>query len=1043
MTPSDTPGTYRLLVESWHDRNDTRITLDRDHHGLPTALRHSGGYHLAIDTTGHRVTALRLLDHAPSSYDRHDPVAATGTVVVRYGYDEAGRLNEVINSSGEPLTFGYDDEDRITSWTDRNNTSFHYIYDDRGRVVRTEGTDGFLSGTFTYDDETRTTAYTDSLGHTSHHRCTRDGQVAAVTDPLGNTTYTEWDEWGHRPVRVTDPLGRTTSYTYDAVGNLASAEMPDGTTARIRYDTFLNLPTETTEPDGAVWRNRYDSRGNLLTSTDPLGAETRYRHDAAGHLTAVTDALGHTRHAVVNAAGLLIATTDELGNTTRLGRDTFGRITEITDPLGQVTRLGWTVEGWPAWRTHPDGTRETWSWDGEGNLLSHSDPAGHTTEHTVSHFDVPATRTDPDSGTYAFDYDTELRLTRVTNPQGRIWTYTYDAAGRLTSETDFGGRTLRYEHDACGNLIARTNGAGDVLYLSWDACDRLLEERRAGASRPTATYRYDAAGRLMHAANGDAEITFERDALGRVLAETVNDRATSYTYDTLGRRTRRVTPSGWASDWSYDPAGRPRELRSESGALSFAYDAAGHETERRIGDDTALLQTWDTMHHLTAQRLVHRPSGHATHSQVRSAGERLLQHRTYAYRPDDELTEIRDLTSGTRRFALDPMGRVTRVQAHGWHEAYVYDSVGNVVHASAPGHPSPGDRSFDAGTIRSAGRTSYAYDGEGRLVRRTRRLLNGQKRVWTYTWTDDRLTRVTTPDDQTWQYLYDPLGRRISKRRLSDDGSVAERSDFAWDETRLAEERTGQGAVTTWEYLPGTHRPVAQTDRRTLVREPGRSALAQLSDESAAPHMPRFHALVTDPVGTPLEMVTADGTLGWQYRTALWGTELPTEGSTDTAHCPLRFPGQYADAETGMHYNYARYYDPETARYTCRDPLGLAPAPNAEGYVGNPFTLADPLGLKCEKPRLSDPLPRGMTKKIVSAYDDYKAGRLTSHDVYQGREHPWWAGAEEYRVPGAADNERIVVKKFPNGKEAVGWTTDHYQKIHRFTAPHFPDWGWH
>ncbi|MFD8463152.1 RHS repeat-associated core domain-containing protein [Streptomyces antimycoticus] len=62
--------------------------------------------------------------------------------------------------------------------------------------------------------------------------------------------------------------------------------------------------------------------------------------------------------------------------------------------------------------------------------------------------------------------------------------------------------------------------------------------------------------------------------------------------------------------------------------------------------------------------------------------------------------------------------------------------------------------------------------------------------------------------------------------------------------------------------------------------------------------------------------------------------------------CPLRFPGQYADPETGLHYNLFRYYDPETARYLTPDPLGLAPADNPHTYVVNPLTWADPLGLE-------------------------------------------------------------------------------------------------
>ena len=61
--------------------------------------------------------------------------------------------------------------------------------------------------------------------------------------------------------------------------------------------------------------------------------------------------------------------------------------------------------------------------------------------------------------------------------------------------------------------------------------------------------------------------------------------------------------------------------------------------------------------------------------------------------------------------------------------------------------------------------------------------------------------------------------------------------------------------------------------------------------------------------------------------------------------CPIRFPGHYADAETGLHYNRYRHYDPAAARYTTADPLGLAPAPDPYGYVLNPTGWVDPLGL--------------------------------------------------------------------------------------------------
>lgn len=76
--------------------------------------------------------------------------------------------------------------------------------------------------------------------------------------------------------------------------------------------------------------------------------------------------------------------------------------------------------------------------------------------------------------------------------------------------------------------------------------------------------------------------------------------------------------------------------------------------------------------------------------------------------------------------------------------------------------------------------------------------------------------------------------------------------------------------------------------------------------------------------------------------------------------CPLRFPGQYADPETGLHHNFHRYYDPETARYVSSDPLGLDAGPNPYWYGPHPLTWIDPYGLAmCRTtPRLEDGNPK-------------------------------------------------------------------------------------
>ncbi|MFE7118882.1 DUF6531 domain-containing protein [Streptomyces sp. NPDC057654] len=995
--PTAEPGTVELPLESRHDRNGARMDVERTAEGVPTGIRHSGGYYLAVDTQGPRITALRLLDEAPSRYERRAGGAtgagtgSGGTVVVRYGYDAAGNLAEVVNSSGKPLRFTYDEAGRVTSWTDRNGTSFGYIYDARGRVVRTEGSDGVLSGSLAYDDEAHTTVYTDSLGRRTAYRYNEDGQVVSETDPLGHVTRTEWNDRGDLRAAVTDPLDRTTRYAYDGSGNLTEVTLPDGSAGRAAYNGH-GRPVEVVDPGGAVWRHAYDERGNLTATVDPMGAETHYAYDAAGHLIAVTDPLGHTRRVTVDAAGLPEAVTDALGHTTTVRRDAFGRVVETTDPLGHTTRLGWTTEGKPRRRELPDGSRETWEWDGEGNLLTYTDAAGNVTRQTSTHFDVPATRTDPDGAVYAFAYDTELRLTEVTNPQGLTWSYAYDPAGRLASETDFDGRTLAYEHDAAGGLTARTNGAGEALRFTRDALGRVVEQR--GDGDEVSTYAYDAAGALVGAANADAELVIERDALGRVLTESVNGCTTRYAYDALGRRMRRVTPTGFSSEWKYDEEGRPAELRSEAGALTFAHDEAGRETERSLAGGPVLRQKWDENDRLTAQTI------------RGTQADDLLQHRAYAYRPDGCLTEIRELTSGTRRFDLDRMGRVAGVNAHGWTERYAYDGAGNLTRAEAPAHESPGARDFDGTLIRTAGRTAYEHDAQGRLTRKRSKLLNGRVRTWTYRWNaEDRLTSATTPSGDTWVYSYDPLGRRISKQRLTDMGEVAEKTTFTWDESRLAEQLTPDGRATTWDYAPDTHRPVAQTDHRPLSHAAGESLItkyAELSDPSEGAH---FHAVITDLAGTPTELITPAGKVAWQHRTTLWGTRFPAPTEPAPATCPLRYPGQYADPETGLNYNYFRYYDPETARYASPDPLGLEPADNHYAYVPAPLSSLDPLGLSpcnfsvddlykeatdIKKGQLSpagralqkhgDPSPGNIAKRGQAHVDKYNFGKLTNSE---------------------------------------------------------------
>ena len=99
-----------------------------------------------------------------------------------------------------------------------------------------------------------------------------------------------------------------------------------------------------------------------------------------------------------------------------------------------------------------------------------------------------------------------------------------------------------------------------------------------------------------------------------------------------------------------------------------------------------------------------------------------------------------------------------------------------------------------------------------------------------------------------------------------------------------------------------------------------------------------------DRLGTPLAMTDGTGSVVWRATHDPFGKADIDVSSSQSLH--IRFPGQYFDVETGLHYNYFRYYDPETGRYITSDPIGLAGGINSFGYVGgNPTRWIDHLGL--------------------------------------------------------------------------------------------------
>jgi RHS repeat-associated protein len=134
---------------------------------------------------------------------------------------------------------------------------------------------------------------------------------------------------------------------------------------------------------------------------------------------------------------------------------------------------------------------------------------------------------------------------------------------------------------------------------------------------------------------------------------------------------------------------------------------------------------------------------------------------------------------------------------------------------------------------------------------------------------------------------------------------------------------------------------------RTYVYDPqaAYAPLACVEQAQAAQGVPapetQLYYYHTDPVGLPMEVTDAAGNRVWAGHYGAWGKLERQDGAFRQ---PLRYPGQYADDEIGLHYNTFRYYDPVVGRFITQDPIGLAGGLNLYAYAPNPNGWSDPWG---------------------------------------------------------------------------------------------------
>ncbi|MDM5181981.1 RHS domain-containing protein [Massilia sp. DJPM01] len=914
------------------DANGNRLGIGYNGRQLPERIEDSAGRVFMLEFSEHRgaprLSAIILLPEAGEQ----------GEVLASYAYDADGNLAEVRNRLDQVTrSFAYR-KHLMVEHAQPGGLVSRYEYEHEGaqaRVVRNWTNNG-LSWDFRY--LARETVVTDKLGREQRYRFDANGEFIGHVDAAGGVTERRLDQNG-RLLAILDPGGRSIGYRYDERGRVVRVER-DGKGTGIVYDARVDKPALITNALGASTALRYDERGNLLSVTNALGQRTSYQYDEHGLPVRVIDPAGGIKRLAYNRAAQLTAYTDCSGNTTRLSYDANGKLARTTDAQGNVTVYSCDALGRLEMVTQADGSTERYEYDALGRLVARIDAAGHRTSYVLDSDGKPLKRIDARGGVLEYRYDAVRRMAALINENGDAHHFVYDALDRLAEESGVDARLTRYRYDASGLLVAKEeHGSGarteytriDTSYLR-DRTGQLVDQiisrttGEAQAEQLRLRFAYDDAGRMTRAINADAEVAMRYDALGQLVAEQTDSGGESsllrHAYDELGNRIETVLPDGRVLNQLFYGSGHLHQINIDGEVITdIERDRLHRPLSRTQGALTSQFR-YDPMGRMLSQ--VAAPGGVGE-------GAAPLIARKYDYDASGNLLAIDDRRNGRTTYSYDVLGRILSALQPQSDERFAFDPAHNLLDDSIAGVGR-----IEGNRVRVFEDKRFEYDAHGNLSEK----LVGRHTRMRFEWNaaHQLVKAVVTrnagdavPTVQTVKYVYDPFGRRIAKR---DSFGVTR---FAWDGNRLLCERRASH-TRTYLYEAASFVPLAQYDS-VDAHEPQAPSLRG-----------RLHYLHTDHLGTPRELTDADGSLAWAGSYRAWGNVLTVDIPAPAAAAleqvqPIRFQGQYFEAETGLHYNRFRYYDPDIGRFVSQDPIGLAGGFNTYQYAPNPVTWVDPAGL--------------------------------------------------------------------------------------------------
>jgi RHS repeat-associated protein len=820
--------------------------------------------------------------------------AAGVSRVTRWTYLPTGEVETITQGDGTPeattLSFGYDDARRLTRLTDGLGNYIAYVLDTEGnreyeRIYdSTNALKKQLQQTFDLYNHLDTTA---QANESTDPAFAADGTLDLSADGKGAVTDYSYDA-----------LKRLTQVVQDQNGS--DPTTADATTG-YGYDAADRLTT-VTDPVNGTTTYVYDDLGNLLAQTSPDTGTTTFTHDAAGNVLTKTDAKGQTFAYGYDALNRLI-TSDGPGSTADAtytydacsnGQGRLCRVSHAEavvryayDAFGQVTGLpGMSQTYDSAGRlrslTYPSGARVTYTHDAAGQVSGVELTVAGTTQSLAS-------------GLFRLPFGPP---TALTHGNGLTLTQTFDTAYRMTAQTIPGVLALAYpQYDANGNLVSRTSSqAGQNELYGYDPLDRLAS---AGGPFGSRSYDYDKNG--------------NRTALG----------ATVYTYTPNSNR--------------FDAIGATDVLLDNNGNTlnkgTWTFDYTAHNRLAYAYDDGTLVGSY--AYNGLGQRI----------GKTRADGTG----RHFLYGVDGELLAETDLDGNILSEYVYLDGRLLAVYQPDDDQDGASNAEEDVLGSNPANVDSDGDGLRDLDEWYQAGTNARDADSDGDGV------LDGAE----YAAGTDPLSAGTYPGDgdvnadgevnagdlvlamQMALGQRVPTAEQLARADINQDGTV-DVVDVLLLQRRIL-------GLTAWQWIeawPGAQGLLATLERagQWLAATGERFSDTVIGTAHAAVANGKLYYVHTDHLGTPKVLTDETGNVVWRAVHDPFGRATVEAGSS--VEMNVRFPGQYYDGETGLHYNYFRTYDPGTGRYLESDPIGLKGGLNSYAYVSsNPLRFVDLNGL--------------------------------------------------------------------------------------------------